>query len=115
VARLIWAEPALHDLEAIAEYIALDKPDAARLYVQRVFLEVERLAQFPKSGSVPPEMPHLPYRQVVIPPCRVFYRSEGQDVLIVFVMRSERRLLESDLTDRERGRATASGFRARGR
>jgi len=28
--RLIWTEPALNDLEAIAEYIALDKPDAAR-------------------------------------------------------------------------------------
>jgi plasmid stabilization system protein ParE len=101
MARLIWTEPALNDLEAIAEYITLDKPDAARRYVQRVFQSVERLAQFPKSGSIPPEIPHLPYRQVVIPPCRVFYRAEGPDVLIVFVMRSEQRLREGDLTERE--------------
>lgn len=98
--RLIWTEPALNDLEAIAEYIALDKPDAARRYVQRVFEAVERLAHFPKSGSIPPEIPHLPYRQVVVQPCRVFYRTEGQDILIVFVMRSERRLREDDLIER---------------
>jgi len=101
MARLIWTEPALSDLEGIADYIALDKPDAARRYVRRVFEAVERLAHFPKSGSVPPEIPHLPYRQVVIPPCRVFYRLEGQDILIVFVMRSERRLCEDDLKGRE--------------
>ena len=100
MARLIWTEPALNDLESIAEYIALDKPDAARRYVQRVFQAVERLAQFPKSGSIPPEVPHLPYRQVVVPPCRIFYRSEGKDILIIFVMRSEQRLREADLTER---------------
>ena len=100
MARLIWTEPALNDLEAIAEYIALDKPDAVRRYVQRVFQIVERLAQFPNSGSIPPEIPHLPYRQVVVPPCRIFYRTDGQEVLIVFVMRGEQRLLESDLTER---------------
>jgi toxin ParE1/3/4 len=99
MARVVWTEPALNDLEAIAEYIALDKPDAARRYVHRVFQAVERLARFPKSGSIPPEIPHLPYRQVVVPPCRVFYRTDGEDVLVVFVMRSERRLREADLTE----------------
>ncbi len=101
MARLIWTEPALRDLEAIAEYIALDKPDAARRYVQRVFEAVERLVRFPTSGAIPPEIAHLPYRQVVVPPCRVFYRTEGPDILIVFVMRSEQRLRESALTDRD--------------
>lgn len=99
--RLIWAEPALNDLDAIAEYIAIDKPEAARRYVQRVFEAVERLTRFPRSGSIPPEIPHLPYRQIVVPPCRVFYRMQGQDVLIVFVMRSEQRLSEADLIERD--------------
>jgi toxin ParE1/3/4 len=101
MARLIWTEPALNDLDSIAEYIALDKPDAACRYVQRVFQAVERLALFPKSGSIPPEIPHLPYRQIVVPPCRVFYRIEGQDILIVYVMRSEQNLREDDLTERK--------------
>ena len=100
MARLIWTEPAIADLEAIADYIALDKPDAATRYVQQVFAAVERLARFPKSGARVPEIPHLTYRQVVVPPCRVFYRLEGEDILIVFVMRGEQRLRENDLTER---------------
>ena len=101
MARLIWTEPAIADLEAIADYIALDKPNAATLYVQQVFAAVERLMRFPKSGARIPEIPHLPYRQVVVPPCRIFYRIEGEDILIVFVMRGEQRLREIDLTERE--------------
>lgn len=100
MARLIWTEPALNDLDAIADYIALDKPDAARRYVQRIFRVVERLALFPKSGSIPPEIPHLPYRQVIVPPCRVIYRIDDEDILIIFVMRSEERLREDEFTER---------------
>jgi len=40
MAEVIWAEPALHDLEAIADYIALDDLQAARGVVQRVFKHV---------------------------------------------------------------------------
>ena len=98
--RLIWTEPALADLEAIADYIALDKPDAATRYVHQVFAAVERLMRFPKSGARVPEIPHLPYRQVVVPPCRIFYRLEGKDILIAFVMRGEQRLRKIDLTER---------------
>lgn len=35
MAELIWTEPALQDLDAIADYIALDKPEAARQLVKR--------------------------------------------------------------------------------
>ena len=101
MARLIWTEPAIADLEAIADYIALDKPDAATRYVKQVFAAVERLARFPKSGVRVPEIPRLLYRQVVVKPCRVFYRLEGEDILIVFVMRGEQRLREIDLTERD--------------
>ncbi len=37
---LIWTEQALHDLDAIADYIALDKPLAARRLVQDVLRHV---------------------------------------------------------------------------
>ena len=101
MARLIWTEPALADLETIAEYIALDKPVAAQRYVQKVFAAVERLQRFPLSGSLPPEIPHLPYRQLVIPPCRIFYRIAGEQVFVIFVMRSEQNFRVALLADRK--------------
>lgn len=100
MARLIWADPALDDLEAIAEYIALDKPDAARRYMQSVFQAVERLLVFPNSGSIPSEIPHLPYRQIVVPPCRIFCRVNGEDIFIVYVMRGEQIFREDALAER---------------
>ena len=92
MARLIWTEPALQDLDAIADYIALDKPDAARKFVRRVFANAEKLRKFPRIGSVPLEISDLPYRQLIVPPCRIFYRIEGKRVYTVHVMRSEQML-----------------------
>ena len=102
MARLIWTEPALADLEIIANYIALDKPDAAKRYVQRVFEAVDRLGRFPNSGSIPPEIPDLPYRQIVVPPCRIFYRAEEKHVFILYVMRSDRLFREEILEERKK-------------
>jgi len=90
VAQVVWTEPALAELDAIADYIALDKPSAASRFVQRVFSSVERLADFPESGSRVPEIPKSGCRQLVINPCRIFYRRDGERVFILFVMRGER-------------------------
>ena len=102
MARLIWTEPALLDLDDIAEYIALDDPLAASRYVQKVFERVERLESHPQSGKRPPELPRSPYREVVVPPCRVFYRVEGEVVYILYVMRAERLLRSYLLNQRNR-------------
>mgnify|MGYP001616990506 CR=1 FL=1 len=90
---LIWTDPAIDDLDEIAAWIALERPRAAEKLVTRVFARVERLTLFPESGRRVPELPRETiYREVVVPPCRVFYRMEGRSVLIVHVRRSEREL-----------------------
>ena len=43
MAQVIWAEPALNDLDAIADYIALENPTAASKLVQRIFRHVDQL------------------------------------------------------------------------
>ncbi|MEI6211944.1 MAG: type II toxin-antitoxin system RelE/ParE family toxin [bacterium] len=92
MARLIWTEPALSDLDAIADYIALDNPVAAAHLVEQVFACVERLERFPKSGKCPSELPQTLYREVIVSPGRVFYRIEGDTVYLLHVMRAERLL-----------------------
>jgi toxin ParE1/3/4 len=102
MAEVIWTEPALSDLDAIADYIALDKPEAARQLIQRVFQHVEQLSDHPKSGSRPPELKGWRYRQIVEPPCRVFYRIDGDRAYILYVMREERLLQARHLASRDR-------------
>ncbi len=92
MARLIWTEPALLDLDEIAEYIALDDPAAASRYVQNVFDGVARLEAHPKSGKRPPEPQGTPYRAVPVPPSRTSSRIERDTVYILYIMRSERLL-----------------------
>lgn len=101
MAEIVWTEPALLQLNDIAEYIALDDPVAAGRLVETVFNKVERLGDFPQSGRIPPELPGSIYRELVLPPCRIFYRVEEQRVLILFVMRVEQQLRTFML---ERGR-----------
>lgn len=101
MARVIWTEPALQDLDAIADYISLDKPDAAKRLVQRVFQRVEQLELHPQSGSVPTELKGTHYRHLVISPLRIFYRQQGEIIYIVYVMRGERQFRHEDLSERE--------------
>ena len=91
MAQLVWTEPALLDL---------DDPKAARELVQQVFLSVERLEEHPKSGRKPPELKKLRYREIIVGPCRIFYREDSKRVFILHVMRSERKLRHYILSSR---------------
>jgi len=101
MAQIIWTEPALFDLEEIAEYIALDKASAASTLVKNVFSTVDQLEQFPKSGRKPPELKKSRYREIIVGPCRIFYREDQEIVNIIYVMRSERKLRKYLLETRE--------------
>ncbi len=101
MAQIVWTEPALFDLDQIAEYIALDKPTAASDLVERVFSKVERLKQMPNSGKKPPELPrNTRYLELFVKPCRIFYRLQEKTIYIVHVMRSEMLLRKYMLIER---------------
>lgn len=92
MAEVIWTEPALGDLDAIADYIALENLQAASRLVQRIFKHVGQLVEHPRSGSKLPELKGWRYRQIVEPPCRVIYRQDKRYVYILHVVRAERLL-----------------------
>jgi len=98
MAKIIWTEPAISDLNDIAEYIALDKVSAAKKLVQKVFKRVELLTDSPNSGRKSPELSESRYREVIVGPCRIFYRVSGDEVIVLYVMRAER-LLKNYILD----------------
>lgn len=100
MAEIVWSEPALADLDAIADYIALESPVAASELVKRSFDHVEQLGEHPDSGSQPQELGRSRYRQRVEPPFRVFYRHDGHTVFMLQVIRSERLLRKGRLASR---------------
>ena len=97
MAEIVWTEPALSDLDAIADFVALENPVAARKLVRKIFKHVEQLTDHPASGSRPVELKGRGYRQIVEPSCRIFYRHNDDHVFILHVMRSEQKLLARKL------------------
>jgi toxin ParE1/3/4 len=100
MAKIVWTESALDDLDEIAEYIALDKIGAAKKLVKRVFSRVDLLRDSPNSGRTPPELDGERYREVIVGPCRIFYRALDKEIVILYIMRSERILRRYILEER---------------
>jgi plasmid stabilization system protein ParE len=101
MAQVIWTEPALNDLDAIADYIAVENPVAAAALVQRIFRHMDHLEAHPEIGPRVPELKRSRYRQIVEPPCRILYRFDGKKVFILHVMRSEQLLRKALLATRD--------------
>ena len=72
--QVVWTDPALERVEEIAVYIALDNPDAADRWTTELFDAVERLADFPDSGRIVPELGARHVRELIFGAYRVFYR-----------------------------------------
>lgn len=92
MAKIIWTESAVNDLNEIADYIALSNPIAAAELIRDVVTKIERLEKFPKAEKIPLEIPEFGYRELAASPCRIFYRLEQKAVYIVHVCREERDL-----------------------
>ena len=69
-------------LSALA-YIRRDKPDATKSFRKKTEQVLRRLERFPKSGRSIPEFPDLPFREVLVPPYRFFYRIKGKTIWVV--------------------------------
>ena len=94
--RIVWSPLALGRVEDIAQYIAEDKPAAAVEWVNGLFATVERLADFPESGRMVPEVGARRIREVMFGAYRVIYSVRDQ-VDILTVRRSNQLLRTSEL------------------
>jgi toxin ParE1/3/4 len=71
-------------LEAVT-YIYRENPTAAVAFRRKAEKVLSRLRKFPQSGRVLTEFPDLPFREVIVPPYRFFYRVKEKTVWIVAV------------------------------
>lgn len=96
--KLEWSPLALERVEDIAQYIAQDNPDAAVSWVGELFDAVERLADFPQSGRIVPEVGIRRIREVIFGAYRVIY-SVRDKVEILTVRRGSQLLRLSEIDD----------------
>lgn len=96
--RVEWSPLALDRVSDIARYIAKDNPDAAVRWVNELFESVERLADFPESDRVVPEVGVRRIREVIFGAYRVIY-SVKDKVEILTARRASQQLQLSEIDD----------------
>ena len=96
---LFWSPEAVSDLREIADYIALDKPEAARRWAQKLAKLAEQAAALPFAGRRVPELGRDDIREVIKRGYRVMYRVSDEQVEIVAVFEGHR-LVPADILDR---------------
>ena len=97
--KVEWSPLALDRVSDIARYIADDNPDAAERWVNELFDSVERLADFPESGRVVPEVGVRRIREVIFGAYRVIYSVK--DKVEILTVRRGSQLLDVSEVDNE--------------
>ena len=93
MAVVIWRDSALDDIERIRLTIAQDSTGRAAEFVNRIFEASERLALFPRSGRIIPNLERPDVREIIVRPYRVIYRVDP-DAVRIYGVRHGAQLLD---------------------
>ncbi|NCD35424.1 MAG: type II toxin-antitoxin system RelE/ParE family toxin [Spartobacteria bacterium] len=100
--QVTWAAVAKNDLKTIIEYIATDSPDDALRLLKKIRQKANDLCTIPDRGRIVPELKNNgihTYRELIIHPWRILYRTSKTKVFVLSVIDS-RRNVEDILLDR---------------
>ncbi|XPF95313.1 type II toxin-antitoxin system RelE/ParE family toxin [Colwellia sp. RE-S-Sl-9] len=64
----------------ISWVVTLFSSNAAKQLVHTVFDKISRLEVHPDLGEVPAKLSHLIYKELIVNPCRIFYKVESNRV-----------------------------------
>src|SRR5438093_11178499 len=92
MARLIWTEPALKDLQEITAFIAKDSRVYAKRFGHQLREAPKRLKRFPLIGWMVPEFESENLREILVGNYRII-EVRGSDCFVVAVVHGSRDLL----------------------
>ena len=95
--KIIWSPLSIECITEIAQYIANDNPTVADNWIKEIFLSVEQLETFPKSGKVVTEVKNDAVRELIYGNYRIIYLIESEQISILTVRNVRQILPESDL------------------
>ncbi len=83
--KIIWSPLAVDRASEIVDYIAQDKPTAAKGWINEVFKKVEQLKSSPQIGRVVPEISDDQFRELIYGNYRIIYRIEIKQISILTI------------------------------
>jgi toxin ParE1/3/4 len=83
--KIVWSPLAVERASEIVDYIAQDKPLAAKKWIQTVFSKVEQLRLNPEIGRIVPEINDLLFREIIYGNYRIIYHIETKQISILTI------------------------------
>jgi addiction module RelE/StbE family toxin len=90
--KIVWADPAVEDLEAAVEFVAKDSPSYAANLAQLAVGAAESLSLFPNRGHRLADPKLRRFRELILGTYRLVYLVEAKRVLIVAILHGHRAL-----------------------
>ncbi|PKP56497.1 MAG: type II toxin-antitoxin system RelE/ParE family toxin [Candidatus Altiarchaeales archaeon HGW-Altiarchaeales-2] len=87
-----WSKSSIEDLKSIYEFIALDSPQYALLFKDRIFEIIEHLETFPNMGRQVPESDDPDVRELFYKNYRIIYQIKKGYLEIIIVIYGSRLL-----------------------
>ena len=95
MAKIIWSDEALADLEGVFQYLSLGSLVYAERYVAAAYDRVQILSQHPKIGKAVDEWQDQNFREIQYFPYRVIYEIRGEAVILHAFIHSRRAIPET--------------------
>ncbi|MCB2198535.1 type II toxin-antitoxin system RelE/ParE family toxin [bacterium] len=94
---LEWTPLALSDLLALRSFIEEESADRASRFIRHLVEKCLTLRSFPLSGKPFVSTRFSDCRELVVPPCRIVYRTRGSAVQILRVWHNRQQVLPDEL------------------
>lgn len=94
MAKVIWSNLALDDLQAIHEYVSQDSPLYAERLIDRMIERVDILEKHTRIGRKVPEFNNDSIRELIEGNYRIIYRIETEDNIGIVRVHHSARLLK---------------------
>jgi len=101
MAKVEFTDHALHDIDEIATYIAVDSELYAKLQVAKIVSRVDQLATHPLSGRIVPEFNIRSIRELIEGNYRIIYRVVNREVIHILTVHHSRRHLRRSILKRK--------------
>ena len=105
--RVRWTQRALQDLVEIGDFIAQDKPEAARAWVERLRQCAFLAAHTPNAGRKVPEVNRDDVRETFLRSYRILYQVVSGAIVVLTVIEGHRRLPGISVLDESSGERKA--------
>ncbi len=97
MASVQWTVPAKHHLRSVYDFIAQDSPFYAKKVTDDIVTQSERLALFPRSGRIVPELQDDAIRELLVSSYRLIYGILDEEAVVILALVHSKRDLSGGL------------------